>query len=333
MQKENTQRQISVESRQIFISCVIPVLNENALIKDFLSQLRVELEKFTDRFEMIVVDDGSTDNTAEVVEIISLESPVKLVSFSRNFGKELAIAAGLQYCSGDVAILLDADFQHPLEYIQKFITHWAQGYDMVYGLRNDRENETFLKRTFTNLFYRVLNDLSEVRIPPNAGDFRLMDRKIIDSLNQCRERSRFNKGLYAWVGFNSIGIPFKAVDRKVGKSRWHFRRLAELAINGFLSFSDVPLRVCSVVGVLVSVLSIVYGLYIVIDTLVSGTNLPGFPTLITAILFLGGIQLISIGILGEYVARVFNEVKDRPPYIIRKLVGLHSKDEKYHSVR
>ena len=219
--------------------------------------------------------------------------------------------------------MLDADFQHPVEVLSAFLNHWAEGYDMVYGARIDRENETWLKRQFARLFYWMMKKMTKIELPNNAGDFRLMDRKIVEALKQFPERTRFMKGLYAWVGFKKIAVPYEVQARAAGKSSWGFSRLTELAITGITSFSDVPLRVWGWVGFAISLISMIYAIYIVTVTLIYGADLPGFPTMIVAIMFFGGVQLLSVGILGEYIARIFTEVKQRPKYLLRLKEGFH----------
>lgn len=315
------QRKQLIASKSIYISCVVPVYNEAANVQAFFSKLQSCLRELTHRFEIIVVDDGSRDNTIE--EIINLPQGynVKLLMLSRNFGKETALTAGLEHCSGDVAIILDADFQHPIESIPLFLQKWGEGYEMVYGVRTSRHNESHIKRNFANLFYWLMEKITHVDIPSNAGDFRLLDRKVVDAVNQFQERTRFMKGLYAWVGFKTIAVPFEVQDRAGGKSSWGFKRLTELAITGITSFSDIPLRVWGMVGFVISFVALIYAIYFVTFTLIYGADLPGFPSIIVAIMFLGGIQLLSIGILGEYIARIFTEVKQRPKYIIAKKYG------------
>lgn len=305
-----------IEKKDVFISVIVPLFNEEALILPFFSKLYEMLKRLANRFEIIAVDDGSRDKTlAQVLELPS-SYQIKVLGFSRNFGKETALTAGLQHASGDVAILMDADFQHPIDILPIFCEKWAEGYDMVYGERCNRDNESRVKRNLAHLFYWLMAKISKMEIPSNAGDFRLLDRKVIDSLNAFPERSRFMKGLYAWVGFKKLAVPYEVQNRLKGKSSWGFRKLTELAITGITSFSDVPLRVWGFVGFVISLFSIIYAIYIVATTLIYGTDLPGFPTLAAAVMFFGGIQLLSIGILGEYIARIFMEVKQRPNYII-----------------
>jgi glycosyltransferase involved in cell wall biosynthesis len=312
-----TQREHALRNQLVFISCVVPVFNEEAVIAPFIEKLQQALRSLTHHFEIIVVDDGSRDRTLEIVRALPKDYHVKTLGLSRNFGKEIALTAGLEHASGDVAILVDADFQHPVEMLSEFLRYWAQGYDMVYGVRTDRESESYFKRHFAQLFYWLMQKITKINIPNNAGDFRLMDRKIIEALKDFPERTRFMKGLYAWVGYKNIGIPFDVKERAAGKSSWRFSKLTELAITGITSFSDIPLRVWGLIGFFISLFAMIYAIYVVTVTLIYGADLPGFPTLAVAIMFLGGIQLLSIGILGEYIARIFTEVKQRPKYLLQ----------------
>lgn len=314
---QSNQRAIQLNNKAVFISCVVPVYNEEAVVVPFLEALQAMLATLSHRYEMIVVDDGSRDKTVSQVQTLSNKYGIKLLGLSRNFGKEIALTAGIEHASGDVVILMDADFQHPLELLPIFLQEWAQGYDMVYGARQSRESESYLKRHFAKLFYWVMQKITKIDIPNNAGDFRLMDSKIVQALKQFPERTRFMKGLYAWVGFKTKAVPFEVNDRAAGKSSWRFARLTELAITGITSFSDVPLRVWGLIGFIISLISLIYAIYIITVTVLFGADLPGFPTLVVAIMFLGGIQLLSVGILGEYIARIFTEVKQRPKYLLQ----------------
>ncbi|MGB6976194.1 MAG: glycosyltransferase family 2 protein [Gammaproteobacteria bacterium] len=317
----NILRQTLLNQRRVRIAVVVPVFNEATGIRNFLRALHQTLSQLTEHGEIIVVDDGSRDQTVAVLQELLAELPIKLICFSRNFGKEMALTAGLQYAKADVVILMDADFQHPLELLPTFLQQWAEGYDMVYGVRRDRRNETVLRRFFSQVFYRLMARFASVDLPPNAGDFRLLDAAVVKALNQCPERSRFMKGLYSWVGFKTQAIPFTAPSRATGTTSWHFRKLTSLALTGIISFSDIPLRVWGFIGFIISSIAFAYGLYVIISTLVYGVDVPGYATLVAAIMFFGGIQLLSIGILGEYIARIFNEVKRRPPYIIASMHG------------
>jgi len=314
MHTEN-RRQL-LQNKSLFISCIVPVFNEEANILRFLEALEQTLKTLTNHYEIIVVDDGSSDETVSRIQSITANPAVKLIVLSRNFGKEIALTAGLDHCKGNVAIMLDADFQHPVEMLPVFLENWAQGYDMVYGTRHHRESETYLKRNLAHLFYWLMRYMTKIDIPNNAGDFRLLDRKIVNALKQFPERTRFMKGLYAWVGYKKIAVSYEVQDRAAGKSSWHFSKLTELAITGITSFSNVPLRVWSFIGFVISFIAMIYAIYIITVTLLFGADLPGFPTIVVAVMFFGGIQLMSIGILGEYIARIFTEVKQRPNYLI-----------------
>ncbi len=314
-------RQLSLQNKSLFISCIVPVFNEEAVVEDFFTQLQAALSLLTHHFEIVVIDDGSRDKTVEKIIKLPPEYNIKLLGLSRNFGKETALTAGLEHCSGDVAIIMDSDFQHPIDVIPTFLNHWAEGYEMVYGVRANRDDESSIKRNFARLFYWLMTKITKIDIPSNAGDFRLLDRKVINSLNQFQERSRFMKGLYAWVGFKRIAVPFTVQERAAGNSSWGIGRLTELALTGITTFSDIPLRVWGLIGFIISFISLIYAIYFVTITLLYGADLPGFPSLIVAVMFLGGIQLLSIGILGEYIARIFTEVKQRPKYLVETKHG------------
>ena len=310
-----------VENKEIFISCIVPVYNEELNINAFFSALQAALRQLTEHFEIIVIDDGSHDTTVEKIIQLPKDYHIKLLGFSRNFGKEIALLAGLEHASGQVTILMDADFQHPIELLETFLGYWREGYDMVYGVRKNRDSESWMKRNSARLFYWLMTKLTKMDMPNNAGDFRLLDRKVVNALNCFKERTRFMKGLYAWVGFKKIAVPYEVQARAAGKSTWGLGKLTELAMTGITAFSNVPLRVWGFVGFIISLSSLLYAIYIIAVTLVYGADLPGYPTIVVAIMFLGGIQLLSIGILGEYIARIFTEVKQRPYYILQQTHG------------
>ncbi len=316
-----SERERQLEKKDVFISCIVPVFNESANVASFFSELHGMLEGMAKRFEIIVIDDGSRDTTVDDTLKLPKAYGIKLLKFSRNFGKEVALMAGLEHCSGDVAIIIDADFQHPISLLPRFLRGWGKGHDMVYGVRDNRDNESLLKRAFARLFYWSMEKLTDIHIPHNAGDFRLLDHKVVNALNQFKERARFTKGLYAWVGFKKLAVPYTVQDRAHGKSRWGFLKLAELAMTGVMAFSNVPLRIWGFIGLVISSISLIYTIYLIAVTLFYGTDLPGFPTLAAAIMFFGGVQLLSIGILGEYIARIFTEVKHRPAYILEATHG------------
>jgi glycosyltransferase involved in cell wall biosynthesis len=318
--QELTRSQL-IEKKEVYISCVVPLHNEEDNVISFFTQLQELLRSLTNSFEIIAVDDGSRDLTVDKIKRLPEDYRVKLLSFSRNFGKESALTAGLEYSAGDVVILLDADFQHPLAVLPLFLKEWGAGFDMVYGVRENRDNESRSKRGFARLFYWIMGQITQIDIPNDAGDFRLLDRKVVTTLNSIKEHTRFMKGLYAWVGFKKIAVSYVVQERAAGKSSWGFVKLTELAITGITSFSNVPLRIWGFIGFIISLLSLIYAVYIISVTLLYGADLPGFPTLAAAIMFFGGIQLLSIGILGEYIARIFTEVKMRPNYIIDEKQG------------
>lgn len=313
-------------STRPWISCVVPAFNESAGISDFLTELCHYLEDLSAKYDVIVVDDGSTDGTGLRVISMSGGLPIKLLCLSRNFGKEAAISAGLNEANGEVVVVIDADFQQPIATIGEFITKWQQGYDMVYGLRNDRSTDPPLRRLLSRTFYRILSRGASIEIPPDAGDFRLMDRRVVEAMRQLPERDKFMKGLYNWVGFTKASVPFDYHPRGHGTSKFDFLKLFDLAMTGLTSFSSFPLRIWLGIGTGVSLISLLYALWIVASTVLEGPDVPGWATIVVAILFLGGIQLISIGILGEYIARIFNEVKGRPGYVVSERHGFQDLD-------
>jgi glycosyltransferase involved in cell wall biosynthesis len=300
-------------------SCIIPAFNEAENIVPLLQTLHDILLAQGLKHELIVVDDGSHDTTVEKVLSLGTSLPVTLVQLSRNFGKELALTAGIDLAQGDVAVLIDGDFQHPPEMIPEFIAQWRQGYDMVYSVRASRDGETLAKRWFTRTFYTLLNLGTQQKIPENTQDFRVLDRCILEALRQMPERNRFMKGLYNWVGFTRRGLVTHTNDRRGGQSSFNLWRLLGLGLTGLTSFSNVPLRVWSIVGSVISLASIFYAFYVVVETLLFGNDLRGWPTLTVGVMFLGGVQLLSIGVLGEYIGRIFTEVKLRPTYFISRI--------------
>src|SRR5918994_110661 len=304
------------------LSIVIPVHNESANIAPLCERLLPVLERIDSDWEAIFVDDGSRDETLNLIKDLSRREPrIGAVSFSRNFGKEIAIAAGLDHARGDAVVIMDADLQHPPEMIETFVERWREGYVMVYGQRTDRSGETRFKRNSASLFYRLFRRFGETSLPEGAGDFRLIDRKGVEVLKALGERARFSKGLYAWIGFRSTGVPFAVEERRHGISKWSRRKLFRFAFDGITSFSTVPLRVWTYMGVAISLCAIATAVYFMIRTLLFGTDLPGFPSLIVSIMFFSGIQLMSLGIVGEYVGRIFAEVKRRPLYVVAERVG------------
>jgi glycosyltransferase involved in cell wall biosynthesis len=304
------------------LSVVIPVFNEASNIDPLCERIVPILDRASTGWEILFVDDGSLDDTLQRIRARNARDPrIGAVSFSRNFGKEIAIAAGLDHARGNAVIIMDADLQHPPEMIESFVERWREGYVMVYGQRTDRSGETRVKRNFARLFYRLFRRFGEMSLPEGAGDFRLIDRKGVEVLRALGERARFSKGLYAWIGFKSIGVPFMVEERQSGASKWSFRKLFRFAFDGITSFSTVPLRVWTYLGILISICSIATAAFFMIRTLLFGTDLPGFPSLIVSVTFFSGIQLMSLGIIGEYIGRIFAEVKRRPLYVVAERVG------------
>ena len=297
------------------LSIVVPCYNEGPHLKEFIAALKTTVSTITNHFEIILVNDGSKDSTRDIaLELVSIGN-IRYLEFSRNFGKEAALMAGIDHANGDATLLIDADFQHPLEKIPEMSELWKSGYEMIYGVITNRQGESITKRLGTSLLYKLLNT-SDIAIPENAGDFRWLDRKVVNALKNLPERNRFMKGLYAWVGFKSIAIPFEPKNRESGKSTFSMGRLIKLGMSGLTSFSAAPLQLWIGIGALISFLALVYGAYVIVDTVIYGNAVSGWPTLTVALMLFSGIQLLSIGILGEYIGRIFTEVKQRPLYII-----------------
>ncbi len=304
------------------LSVVVPVFNESANIEPLCDRLVPILERVAASWEVVFVDDGSEDNTLSAIRARNAAEPrIGAVSFSRNFGKEVAIAAGLDHARGRAVVIMDADLQHPPEVIERFVARWREGYVMVYGQRTSRADESAVKRGFARLFYRLFDSFTHMHLPEGAGDFRLIDARGVEVLRGLSERSRFSKGLYAWIGFKTIGIPFVVEERRHGATKWSFRTLFRFAFDGITAFSTVPLRVWTYLGGLISVLAIAAAVYFAVRTLLFGVDVAGYPSLIVSIPFLGGVQLMSLGIIGEYIGRIFAEVKRRPLYVVAERIG------------
>ena len=304
------------------LSVVVPVYNESANIEPLCDRLVPILERVAASWEVVFVDDGSEDDTLSAIRARNAAEPrIGAVSFSRNFGKEVAIAAGLDHARGRAVVIMDADLQHPPEVIERFVARWREGYVMVYGQRTSRADESAVKRGFARLFYRLFDSFTHMHLPEGAGDFRLIDARGVEVLRGLSERSRFSKGLYAWIGFKTIGIPFVVEERRHGATKWSFRTLFRFAFDGITAFSTVPLRVWTYLGGLISVLAIAAAAYFAVRTLLFGVDVAGYPSLIVSITFLGGVQLMSLGIIGEYIGRIFAEVKRRPLYVVAERIG------------
>jgi len=299
------------------ISCILPAFNEGRSLPALLTQLSDELRQHFARWEIVVVNDGSSDDT-EIAMLPWLHGRnVRYVSLSRNFGKEAALTAGLDRARGDVVLLMDADLQHPPALIPAMLAAWRDGGDMVYTVRKTRDEESVVKKLGTSVFYRILNASSAVEIPANAGDFRLLDRAVVDALKSLPERNRFMKGLYAWVGFRSVAVDYVPNERFAGESSFSMRGLSRLAVTGVTAFTNAPLRLWSALGAIIAIGAILGGGWFLIGHFTFGEDVPGWATLAVSTMFFSGVQLLSIGILGEYVGRIFDEVKQRPVYVVR----------------
>ena len=314
---------IQLDASQTELCVVIPVLNEERTIEGLLLRLIPVLEGTASSFAIVFVDDGSTDGTLLSLRQWHGRDPrIKAISLSRNFGKEIAVAAGLKYATGDATIVMDGDLQHPPELIPTFISRWRDGYDIVYGQRLNRAPESLGRRLGARIFYRMFRHLSGTRLPLNSCDFRLFSRRAVAAINQFGERKRYNNGLFAWIGFTSTGLPFETPARAAGdKSRWAGINLVRFALDGLASFSTIPLRFWSVLGLTISGIAFSFMLWVLIQTIAFGEPVRGYPTLVIMILFFSGIQLISLGVIGEYLGRVYEEVKARPLFLVRDELG------------
>lgn len=303
------------------VSIVVPFYNEGDGIDSFQRAMCAVLDPLTDiRFEIVCVDDGSRDNTlVQLVELCRRDARFRVVELSRNFGKEAALTAGIDAALGDAVIPIDADLQDPPELIPALIAEWRRGSEVVLARRTDRSSDSFLKRTTAELFYRLHNRMSDVRIPANVGDFRLMSRVAVEALKRLPERQRFMKGLFAWVGFRTATIDYARNPRTTGQTKFSGWKLWNFAIEGFTGFSTAPLKVWIYIGGVGALLSLLYAAFIILRTLFLGVDVPGFASLLVAVLFLGSLQLISIGVLGEYIGRIYLESKQRPTYIVRQV--------------
>jgi glycosyltransferase involved in cell wall biosynthesis len=307
------------------LSVVIPTFNEAESLILLLERLKPVLERCSSAFEILFVDDGSSDDSFELLRVAhKADARVRAIALSRNFGKEVAIAAGLDFARGAAVVIMDGDLQHPPEMIETFVARWREGYKNVYGQRVDRSADGALRRLLTRRFYKLFRAFGETSLPEGAGDFRLFDRQAVTALRSMREKARFSKGLYAWIGFKSIGVPFDVAARLHGSSKFSYRKLTRFALDGLMSFSTLPLMVWTYVGTVISVISLGTAIYFAITTMVFGVDVPGFASLFVSITFLAGVQLLSLGILGEYIGRIFAEVKGRPLYLIGDRLGIES---------
>ena len=305
------------------LSIVVPLFNEAENLDSLFSRVAEVCDRLQVSYEIICVDDGSQDCTVQEVLTYRQQNPaIKLVVLSRNFGKEIALTAGLDAAGGAAIVPIDADLQDPPELIESLMERWREGYDVVLATRRTRRGESWLKRLTARGFYKTIARLSPIPIPFNTGDFRLMDRKVLQVVQKMPERARFMKGMFAWVGFRTTQIYYDRPSRYRGQSRWNYWKLWNFAVDGIASFSTIPLKIWSYLGLVVSLLAFSYGLFLVGRTILLGADVPGYASIMVAVLFLGGIQLVSLGVLGEYLARIYEEVKGRPLYVVRDVYGL-----------
>lgn len=304
------------------LSLIVPVFNEEQAVLGFYNAVRREPSLQAHCVEIVFVNDGSTDNTSEFVRAITQQDKaVVLINFSRNFGKEAALFAGLEYAGGDAVVPIDVDLQDPIEVVAQLVDAWCRGADVVLAKRRNRDSDGYFKRHSASLFYHLLNRISYTHIEENVGDFRLMDRKVVDVIKALPEQQLFMKGVLSWAGFKVAIVEYDRAPRAVGQSKFNGWKLWNLALDGITSFSTLPLRLWSYIGGCISLVALVYAGYLMVDKLLFGNAVPGYPSLMTAILFLGGVQLIGIGILGEYVGRIYMEAKHRPRYVVKDVVS------------
>ena len=314
---------------QPLISIVVPAYNEEEVLTEFHEAVDIALSRLPFDLEIVYINDGSTDATLEIInDLRNNDKRVTLIDLSRNFGKEIALSAGLHKAAGDAVVIIDADLQDPPGLIPELIDEWQNGYDVVYAKRTLRNGESFLKKTTAHFFHRIIQHVGNFSIPEDTGDFRILSRRAVNALNTFKEHHRFMKGLFAWIGFKQKAVYYKRDSRRAGKSKWSYWRLWNFALDGITSFTIAPLKISTYIGTITALSAFGYGIYMVIDTLLHGNEVPGYPSLIVIILILGGIQLVAIGILGEYLGRIFNETKQRPLYFINEyLPGIHAADK------
>jgi glycosyltransferase involved in cell wall biosynthesis len=323
------QRRSASDQPAPLLSVVVPMFNEEEGTDIFFSRLCPILDSITADYEIVCIDDGSHDKT-----LLSLaghrarDGRIKVLSLSRNFGKDTALSAGLDYCTGQAVIPIDADLQDPPEIIPEMVRKWREGYEVVYAHRTARDIDDVQKRVSAGLFYRIHNYIADVRIPDNVGDFRLMDRRVVEAIKHLPEKTRFMKGLFAWVGFKQIGVDYRREARAAGTTKWRYWKLWNFAIDGITGSSTVPLRIWTYFGAALGAFAVFYALWLAVHTMIYGNNVPGYASMMIGILTLGSINIVATGILGEYVGRIYNEVRNRPLYLVRETMGIeHSTTE------
>lgn len=317
---------------QHVLSVVVPVYNEEDVLREFHARLARVLDPLPMTAEIVYVNDGSSDGSLALLQALREADPrIAILDLSRNFGKELALTAGLDYACGDAVVVIDADLQDPPELIPDMLSEWQKGYDVVYMQRRSRRGETWLKRFTAFAFYKVMSRLGQIPIPENVGDFRLLDRRAVLALRRLREENRFMKGLFAWIGYAQKALPYDRDERFAGSTKWNYLRLWRLSLEGITSFSTTPLKLASYLGMLTAGGAFLFGVWIVVKTLLFGEPVRGYPTMMVVILFLGGVQLIAIGILGEYIGRMFMETKRRPLYLLKAEIPADTTRDRRHA--
>lgn len=310
------------ETARIDLSLVVPVHNEAAGLDEFFSRTIAVLDKLGLTWEIVCVNDGSGDASLDrLLEYHRRNPAIKIVNLSRNFGKDIALSAGLDYARGAAVVPIDADLQDPPELIERMVAKWREGFDMVYAVRNRRDGDSWLKRVTARFFYRIFDRITDIPAPRDTGDFRLLDRRVVDVLTRLPERTRFMKGLFAWVGYRHAAISYDREARRAGDTKWSYWRLWNFALDAITSFSSLPLKIWSYLGLVISVFAFLYALFLAGLKIIRGIDVPGYASIMVAVLFFGGVQLISLGIIGEYLARMYNEVKGRPLYLVRNAWG------------
>lgn len=310
------------------ISIILPCFNEEHNIEELYSRLTVVMKSIGDKYELLFVDDGSTDNSlAKLMLLSELDEHVLVLELSRNFGHQPAICAGLDYSQGDAVIMLDADLQHPPELIPTLIQKWKEGYEIVYTIRKDFSDAYLFKKLSAKIFYKLINGLAKIDVPANSADFRLLDKVVVKQLRALKERTKFLRGLISWVGFKRYPIIYEAAPRFSGETKYSFGKMLRFAFDGITSFSSFPLHIATILGLIVSGVSFLYAAYAIYVRLFTQKAIPGWASVLVAVLFLGGVQLLSLGLIGEYLGRAFDELKARPAYIIRSVIGRASKKE------
>ncbi|WP_017302687.1 glycosyltransferase family 2 protein [Spirulina subsalsa] len=311
-----------MSTNPVVLSIIVPVYNEESNLDYLFQRLESVVQNLNLSYEIICVNDGSQDNSLQdLIVHHQRNSAIKIINLSRNFGKEIALTAGLDYARGQAVIPIDSDLQDPPELILDLVAKWKEGYDVVYATRRSRQGETALKKLTAFLFYRVIGKMSKISIPPNTGDFRLLDRRVVEAIKLMPERTRFMKGLFSWVGYRQTSVLFDRDPRLSGKTTWNYWKLWNFALDGIFTFSSIPLKVWSYMGLLISCLALLYIVFLIVRISIIGIEVPGYASTIVAVLFLGGIQLISLGVIGEYLGRIYDEVKQRPLYLVRDIYG------------